>query len=346
VKPAASAIDGVSITGNGGFPNPFFGTSAAAPHAAGIAALILSCNPVLLHGEGGDNPSGDRTVLREALQNTAVDLGTAGLDNTHGYGRLDADAAAAAAGCIASTPTPTPTATFTATPTVTPTPCGGADDLDGDGVCDSLDNCPGVPNADQTNTDREIRPNGPNLIGDDHTWPMHDDMGDACDDDDDNDGIPDADELTGAMCNGIVTDPLKLDTDGDNVADLFECINGSDPTDPGSVFTGSGPGEGTDSDGDRVPDIWEVRGYNASGSSTDSDGDGCADLVEIASVDDDRLIDIVDRLAVARRQLGIWAPDPVQDYALDINKNGFVDLADRVFVARAQLLTDWQPKIC
>jgi len=41
-KPDIAAIDGVSVTGTGGFPNRFFGTSAAAPHAAGVAALLLS----------------------------------------------------------------------------------------------------------------------------------------------------------------------------------------------------------------------------------------------------------------------------------------------------------------
>src|SRR5262249_10697746 len=44
-KPDITAADGVSITGVGGFPSPFFGTSAAAPHAAAIAALLKSANP-------------------------------------------------------------------------------------------------------------------------------------------------------------------------------------------------------------------------------------------------------------------------------------------------------------
>lgn len=41
-KPDVTGVDGVSVTGAGGFPKTFFGTSAAAPHIAGIAALILS----------------------------------------------------------------------------------------------------------------------------------------------------------------------------------------------------------------------------------------------------------------------------------------------------------------
>ena len=118
-KPDVTGIDGVAVTANGGFFNPFFGTSAAAPHAAGVAALILSCNPSLKSGEPGDNPAADRTALRTSILNTAVDLGVAGVDNTYGSGRIDALAAAASAGCSALTPTPTATATFT--PTATPT---------------------------------------------------------------------------------------------------------------------------------------------------------------------------------------------------------------------------------
>ncbi|HSA59200.1 MAG TPA: thrombospondin type 3 repeat-containing protein [bacterium] len=49
-----------------------------------------------------------------------------------------------------------------------------ASDYDGDGVAedDGLDNCPGVPNPDQLNTDGDSE-------------------GDVCDDDDDGDGVPD-----------------------------------------------------------------------------------------------------------------------------------------------------------
>ena len=121
-KPDVTGIDGVSVTGSGGFGSPFYGTSAAAPHVAGEAALLLQCRPNLKAGEPGDNPSADRTALRNLILNNAVDLGTAGTDNTFGAGRLDAYAAAAAAGCATPTPTPTFTPTPTLTPTVTPTP--------------------------------------------------------------------------------------------------------------------------------------------------------------------------------------------------------------------------------
>jgi hypothetical protein len=97
-KPDVTAIDGVSITGAAGFPNPFFGTSAAAPHLAGVAALLLDKAPALLAGELGDNPAGDRTTLRNAILSSARDRGVAGVDNTFGSGLADAFAAGALVG--------------------------------------------------------------------------------------------------------------------------------------------------------------------------------------------------------------------------------------------------------
>jgi hypothetical protein len=89
LKPEIVAVDCVSITGAGGFTVPFCGTSAAAPHVAAIAALLLSCNRALLAGESGDDPQGDRAVLLTVLLNTALDRGAPGPDNTFGYGLVN-----------------------------------------------------------------------------------------------------------------------------------------------------------------------------------------------------------------------------------------------------------------
>src|SRR5262249_11844981 len=49
LKPDITAIDGVTVTGAGGFGSPFFGTSAASPHLGGVAALLLQSAPCLLN---------------------------------------------------------------------------------------------------------------------------------------------------------------------------------------------------------------------------------------------------------------------------------------------------------
>lgn len=78
-KPDLTGIDGVSVTGAGGFPATFFGTSAAAPHVAGVAAQLLSA--------GFDVKPEN---VRKALLETAIDLGASGRDSVYGYGRVDA----------------------------------------------------------------------------------------------------------------------------------------------------------------------------------------------------------------------------------------------------------------
>ncbi|WP_324675963.1 S8 family peptidase [Hymenobacter sp. GOD-10R] len=100
-KPDIAAIDGVNNTFFGssandleedGFPN-FFGTSAAAPHAAAAGALLRQAEPDLTPAQ-----------VYERFRNTARDLGSAGTDDRSGAGLLNAYAALY--GNVVSTPVP------------------------------------------------------------------------------------------------------------------------------------------------------------------------------------------------------------------------------------------------
>jgi hypothetical protein len=93
-KPDISAIDGVSITGAGRFENPFFGTSAAAPHVAAIAGLVLQAAPCLMaDSPGALDPDSARMKLRDLIVTTATPLSDAIPDNQFGFGRVDAASA-------------------------------------------------------------------------------------------------------------------------------------------------------------------------------------------------------------------------------------------------------------
>ena len=78
-KPELVAPSGVSTVsyGESEFFYGYTGTSAAAPHVAGAAALIKSANP-----------SYSRDQLWDALIEATVDIGTRGQDNTFGHGKL------------------------------------------------------------------------------------------------------------------------------------------------------------------------------------------------------------------------------------------------------------------
>ena len=78
-------------------------------------------------------------------------------------------------------------------------------DADEDELCDLLDNCPEMSNADQLNTDGDA-------------------LGDACDDDDDNDGATDEAELA-CESDPLSAESQPADGDGDGVCDVLDnCV--------------------------------------------------------------------------------------------------------------------------
>jgi PKD repeat protein len=86
-QPKVVAADGVNTTfffndvDDDGIPD-FFGTSAAAPHAAAVAALMLEASP-------GSTPQ----QVYAAMQGSAIDMGPPGFDTESGAGLIQADTA-------------------------------------------------------------------------------------------------------------------------------------------------------------------------------------------------------------------------------------------------------------
>jgi len=122
-------------------------------------------------------------------------------------------------------------------------PASPCTDVDGDAVSDGIDNCPSWPNALQQDFDFDAE-------------------GDACDDDDDNDGLTDLVEAT------LGTDPFDVDTDDDGLTDGDEVL-----------IWGSDPRVG-DSDLDAVPDATDNCRRVANPSQEDGDADAVGDACD------------------------------------------------------------------
>ena len=74
-------------------------------------------------------------------------------------------------------------------------------DQDNDGIDDAFDNCPSIANEQQINTDDDT-------------------LGDACDLDDDNDGMPDTYEISAGL-NPLIND-AAIDSDNDGLTNFDE----------------------------------------------------------------------------------------------------------------------------
>ncbi|HXK34884.1 MAG TPA: PQQ-dependent sugar dehydrogenase [Dehalococcoidia bacterium] len=232
-------------------------------------------------------------------------------------------------------------------------------DTDADTIPDGADNCLSIANPGQENADANFFDQTPPLALDDATWINSDDLGDACDSDDDNDGIADATETAGAPCASAAgpTDPLRLDGDGDRFTDGAECALATDPASAASPPPAMPPG---DTDGDGLPDAFEgnigtspadpdtdndglrdgveYRHYGSSPLSVDTDGDACPDLKEAASIDSNMTVGASD-LGLIASAFGNYGPlvDAGEEWRwnADVDKNGAVGASDLGLAATA-----------
>ncbi len=196
-KPELVAPDGGDTTFFGsdyepnGFPN-FFGTSAAAPHAAGVAALLREFDPTL-------TPDAIYTVL----QATAIDMGPAGVDFDSGYGLIQAAAALA----------------------------GINPDTDGDGVPDSSDNCPADSNPLQEDNDGDGEGDACDTDDDNDTLSDADEINvygtDPLRADTDGDGFDDPVEIAAGsdpLDAGVIPGSASGDINGDGSVDVIDVL--------------------------------------------------------------------------------------------------------------------------
>jgi hypothetical protein len=160
-------------------------------------------------------------------------------------------------------------------------------DTDGDGVPDSSDNCPDDHNPLQDNNDEDSE-------------------GDACDSDDDNDGLSDTDET-----NTYNTDPFLADSDGDNLTDYQEVITYL--TDPNL----------TDTDVDGLDDDVEINTW-----STDPLNSNLGDVGPFDNPDNQW--NAADLVVMTRLVTGALTltPGSLQDILGDMNGDNEIDVAD------------------
>jgi hypothetical protein len=212
-----------------------------------------------------------------------------------------------------------------------PPPAAFAQDADGDGIPDATDNCVTVYNPDQANFDGDAPPygdgvgigNGKGFWGDDKTVPNSDTLGDACDPDDDNDGLADESD----------SDPRGDNTYDDNNDGTWKGAGDDGPswdTDMNAKLDGVaaclsplGAWGSLDSDGDGLLNSWELCKWGTDPNVIDSDGDGAGDCWgEAADVLGDHVVGFAGDVIGYAKAILLPTATFGQDGDFDINGDG------------------------
>jgi len=152
-----------------------------------------------------------------------------------------------------------------------------ADDADGDGKADTVDNCPFVANPDQADSDGDgvgdACDNCPNTPNKDQSDIDGDGKGDVCDDDMDGDGIPNELDNCPSVPNKDQTPAV--------ISARCPAIHGKAP---GIACCDDDDGDGVPDAKDNCPLVYnpdqKLDGIDQSKCNTDSDGDGVADSLD------------------------------------------------------------------
>ena len=164
-------------------------------------------------------------------------------------------------------------------------------DRDNDGISDAVDNCPTVANANQLNADGDTQGNACDADDDNDgvldvsdAFPTNaaesvdtdgDGIGNNADTDDDGDGVPDASDRF----------PLNaaesVDTDNDGIGNNADTDDDNDGLSDAQEATLTTNPLVADTDGDGLSDGAEVSTHGTNPKATDSDGDGMADGWEV-----------------------------------------------------------------
>ena len=175
----------------------------------------------------------------------------------------------------------------------------------------------------------------PSTSSDDTTWINSDTAGDACDTDDDNDGLTDAAEAVG--CNGSgPLNPLVRDTDGDRFLDGAECARAANPGSAASTPTArllrhhrrSGRRPPLQPRRDLLHELKPQQRRHRRGRRHQRRKDGC----EAASLNIDRVVNSARPAAARARRSSrvLGGGTPMTNF--DINKDGNINSADQVIV--------------
>jgi len=195
------------------------------------------------------------------------------------------------------------------------------DDDDNDGVQNTLDNCPIIPNSSQLDTDGDndgnacdddddddtvldINDNCPLEVNPDQLDTDSDDKGDVCDSDTDNDGVLDAEDIE--LLNPLACEDMDFDSCDDctigvdgfgPLVDNNSLNDGTDTDADGACNDGD-----VDDDNDAVDDVSDNCILIPNYYQEDSDGNGVGDACDDDD-DDDTVLDINDNCPLN------WNPD-------------------------------------